>query len=175
MENSLTEKSTEHRLQFYKNILSRYAIGEYLIGKDFDAVLNLLKQHPNAEEKIGVGIKDLLVDDSGYGRYSGKCFHLIRQDGTKENFSYLKCLGHKCNFYNKDKPAENKRKPEPEIIRTTPKPVKVVIASKPIPKISGSDKGVAKATAKAAKITLVLTLPVSPKLTALDKNKPSSR
>jgi len=69
MENSLTEKSTEHRLQFYKNILSRYAIGEYLIGKDFDAVLNLLKQHPNAEEKIGLIIAAMLSNKSGNAIY----------------------------------------------------------------------------------------------------------
>jgi hypothetical protein len=124
------KKSKTDKQLVYKALLSLYKIGQSLKGKDFNAVLELLTQHPDAENKIGVGIKDLLVDDDGYG---GKCFHLVRHDGTKESFSYLKCLGYKI----------------------TPKSVKAV-ESKPAPKKSNVDKGVAKATAKSAKITLVL-------------------
>jgi len=122
MENNLTEESIEHRIQFYKDILSRYAIGESLKGKDFDAGLDLLKQHPNADGKIGVGIKDLMVDDSGYGGPGSKCFHLVRHDGTKDNFSYLKCLGYNKNIRQESNKPQGTT--QSAIIKTYRQPIK---------------------------------------------------
>jgi hypothetical protein len=112
------EKSKADKQLVYRALLSLYKIGQSLKGKDFDAVLELLQQHPDAKNKIGVGIKDLLVDKDGYG---GKCFHLVRQDGTKESFSYLKCLGYKNIRREINKPQETT---QPEIIKTYQQPIK---------------------------------------------------
>jgi hypothetical protein len=144
MESNLTETLIEEKRKIYRAILYKYSIGEYLKGQDFDNLLDLLKKHPRSVQKIGVGIKGLLVDSDGYG---GRCFYLIRQDGTKENFSYLKCLSYKNikREINTPQPQETKQL---EIIKVNPEPIPA--------KNNTSDKGVAKATAKAAKITLVL-------------------
>ena len=56
----------------YKKILNSYSFKESLVEKDFRDVLNLLKIHPNAQEKIGSGIKKIIVDET---RYKTKCFN----------------------------------------------------------------------------------------------------
>lgn len=145
MDSPLTEKTMADKLQFFKNILNRYSIGEYLKGQDFDDVFFLLKKHPNAERKIGVGIKDLLVLDS----YGNKCFCVIKHDNTKDNFSYKKCLGYKKKPQKLDKPVKQEKSGTPGII----------IESKPKPKkskSSSSNDGVVKATSQSVKTTLVL-------------------
>ena len=126
MKDILKEKSIEDKRIFYKAMLSSYEIGEWLEERAFEALLELLKMHPSADKKIGVGIKEFMVDSDGHG---GKCFHLIRQDGTKEDFSYLQCLG--TNPYKKTVNKPKSKQPEGSL-------------------------PVAKATAKTAKITLVL-------------------
>ena len=49
------KKSKADKQLVYRALLSLYKIGQSLKGKDFDAVLELLQQHPDAENKIGVG------------------------------------------------------------------------------------------------------------------------
>jgi len=144
MESNLTETLIEEKRKMYRAVLYKYSIGEYLKGQDFDNLLDLLKKHPRSVQKIGVGIKGLLVDSDGYG---GRCFYLIRQDGTKESFSYLKCLSYKNikREINTPQPQETKQL---EIIKVNPEPIPA--------KNNTSDKGVVKATAKSVKVTLVL-------------------
>ena len=138
----------EEKRKIYKDLLYKYSIGEYLKGQDFNNLLDLLKKHPRAVQKIGVGIKGLLIDRDGYG---GRCFYLMRQDGTKEKFSYLKCLGLKSS-----NSVETIKEPETVII--TPKPVKVKSESKPAVKKSNPppDINIVKAASKSVKVTLVL-------------------
>lgn len=73
----------------YKKILNSYDFKEPLNEEDFNDVLNLLKIHPNAQEKIGPGIKKVIVDET---RYKTKCFNAIRVDSSCEIFSYIKCI-----------------------------------------------------------------------------------
>ncbi len=128
MTDHLKGKSIEDKRIFFKAMLNSYGIGEWLEERAFEALLELLKMHPNAKKKIGVGIKEFMVDHDGHG---GKCFHLIRQDGTKEDFSYLQCIGKAPKKRTVNKPKSKQPK-----------------GSLPVAK--------ATATAKSAKITLVL-------------------
>lgn len=73
----------------YKNILNSYNFKESLNKEDFNDVLNLLKIHPNAKEKIGAGIVEIKVIET---RYKTKCFNAIRVDSSCEIFSYIKCI-----------------------------------------------------------------------------------
>ena len=73
----------------FKTILNSYGFRESLNAKDFNDVLNLLKIHPNAKEKIEIGIKEIKVDET---RYKTKCFNVIRVDSSCEIFSYIKCI-----------------------------------------------------------------------------------
>lgn len=73
----------------FRKILHSYESGEILNEHDFKDVLNLLKEHPDSEEKIGIGIKEIRVDKI---RYQTKCFTVIRVDSSSEVFSYIKCI-----------------------------------------------------------------------------------
>jgi hypothetical protein len=48
----------------------------------------LVARHPHAAEKIGAGIKHFTVEPALHGTV---CFYLTRIDGTRTDFSYLKC------------------------------------------------------------------------------------
>ncbi len=73
----------------FKQILNSYNFKESLGEGDFNDVLNLLKIHPKAQEKIGSGIKEIIVDGA---KYKTKCFKVVRVDSSSEFFSYLKCI-----------------------------------------------------------------------------------
>jgi len=73
----------------YKKILNSYDFNESLNEEDFNDVLNLLKIHPNAQEKIGPGIKEIIISEI---RYKTKCFKAIRVDSSCDIFSYIKCI-----------------------------------------------------------------------------------
>jgi hypothetical protein len=49
----------------------------------------LVALHPSAEAKIGTGIEYVFVAGAFYG---SRCFHIRRTDGTRADFSYMKCL-----------------------------------------------------------------------------------
>lgn len=82
-------KYKKDALSHFKRILNSYEFGEYLDQDDFSDVYHLLKNHPKAKEKIGVGIKQFRIKKSSYGT---KCFELIRSDSTTDHFSYIKCI-----------------------------------------------------------------------------------
>lgn len=85
-------------LAFYKEILNSYKPGEEINNEDFDLVFNLLRIHPNSAEKIGVGIEKIVVEQDAYKTI---CFHVLRKDNTKENFSYIKCINGESNDFTK--------------------------------------------------------------------------
>src|SRR5690349_5787283 len=76
-------------LQYFKDLLGRTPTGTELKGQDFEDVEALLSGHPRATDKIGIGISKLIVDSDETG---SKCFHVVRSDGSKDNFSYKKCI-----------------------------------------------------------------------------------
>ena len=82
-------KYKKDALSHFKNILNSYDFGESLISEDFNDVYELLKKHPRAEGKIGVGIKDLKI---GKVQHNTKCFEFVRTDFTTGFFGYNKCI-----------------------------------------------------------------------------------
>lgn len=76
-------------LDYFKDLLSRIVPGTELKGNDYRDVEALLSGHPRAQDKIGAGIAKLLVD---FAAFDDKCFHILRSDGSKDNFSYKKCI-----------------------------------------------------------------------------------
>ncbi|MBL4904416.1 MAG: DCL family protein [Desulfocapsa sp.] len=85
----LSFKYKKDVIAHFKNILNSYKFKETLNTEDFVDVLNLLKIHPNAKEKIGAGIEKVIVKET---RYKTKCFSVIRVDSSCEIFSYMKCI-----------------------------------------------------------------------------------
>ena len=82
--------SKKEAKEHYKSILNSVPLGTELGGDEFDQVMALLLSHPNAIQKIRDGVKALKVDR---GKYEGnRCFHVVRTDGTVENFSIGKCI-----------------------------------------------------------------------------------
>ncbi len=76
--------------------MNSYQKGDELINSDFEMVFNLLKNHPDSERKIGCGIEKIVVENGGYNY---NCFHLVRQDSSKEDFSYRKCISGEQNDF----------------------------------------------------------------------------
>lgn len=50
---------------------------------------NLLERHPEAREKIGLGVAELFTGPDAYG---GRCFFVRRVDGSETDFSFLQCV-----------------------------------------------------------------------------------
>jgi|SRR5215470_15923925 len=60
------------------------------VREPFHAFLcDLVSRHPRAAEKIGKGISHFTI---GAGLFGTLCFYLNRVDGTRTDFSYLKCV-----------------------------------------------------------------------------------
>ncbi|NOQ93534.1 MAG: DUF3223 domain-containing protein [Methylophaga sp.] len=56
-------------LAHYKAILNSYTPNESLNKSDFDDVFNLLLSHPDAKDKVGVGIEEIRVSEL---KFNGK-------------------------------------------------------------------------------------------------------
>ena len=85
--------------QYYSNMLNKkYSLNEKLDLEDSKQLYHLLRNHPNFEEKRGVGIKFFRVEtavqiDVVYAK--NNCFWIHRHDGTKIDFSIHECYKYK--------------------------------------------------------------------------------
>lgn len=77
------------------DILNSYNIGEYIDKDDFDNMIEVLNNHPEKEKKIGPGINKIGIEKNDFNH---RQFFLLRNDGTKEHFSYVKCYCPKKMF-----------------------------------------------------------------------------
>lgn len=90
--------SKQEAKKHFSDILNRHPLGTELSNGEFDDVMSLLLCHPKAEEKIGSGVKSLKIDQ-GHNS-SNRCFHIMREDESIENFSIGKCIdGDHSPFY----------------------------------------------------------------------------
>jgi len=90
-------KTKKEALNHYKIILNSYEFGQILNENDFNELIELLKMHPNKEEKIGIGIENIRI--AKLERYNTKVFELVRFDGSTCYFSYTKRINApKTNF-----------------------------------------------------------------------------
>lgn len=76
-------------IEFIQGILYRYEPRVPITGDDHDFVMELLKKHQKAPEKIGVGVKHFTVEPAEGGT---RCFYITRVDGSRDDFSFMKCL-----------------------------------------------------------------------------------
>lgn len=88
--------------QHIKQILHKYNDQEYLWPQDFSFMLDVLALHPDADIKIGIGIKAIYVKTNPVYKNT-RGFWIVRKDDTQTDFSYLECLretSHKKRFLN---------------------------------------------------------------------------
>lgn len=74
-----------------QNMLREYPLNEYVMEPDKSLLIEALKFHPRGYEKIGAGIRYIKIglNPSHPGT---RCFVLLRNDDTTEDFSYRKCV-----------------------------------------------------------------------------------
>lgn len=73
---------------FFRAMLYKYDLGDRILASDEEILKNLLTMHPEASEKIGVGIGSFSVRTADYGT---RCFWVNRIDGSTEKFSFRAC------------------------------------------------------------------------------------
>jgi hypothetical protein len=74
---------------YFKEMLAKYSPGDRVSENDGEMLKHAIARHPEASEKIGIGIKDFSVRSGGFGT---KCFWVNRLDGSTEDFSFRVCL-----------------------------------------------------------------------------------
>ena len=76
-------------LAFFKDMLARYKKGDVVSEDDQRDLSALLERHADRDLKFGTGVDFFRVDADSYG---GKCFWVVRRDGTEDDFSYRRCV-----------------------------------------------------------------------------------
>ncbi|MBR0683353.1 DCL family protein [Roseomonas eburnea] len=74
---------------YFADMLKRYVPGDRVSADDEADLAELLKRHPQADEKIGCGIDHFEVQEADYDT---QCFRVVRTDGTWERFSFHVCV-----------------------------------------------------------------------------------
>jgi hypothetical protein len=77
---------------FFQEMLQRYVPGERVSTEDTLHLVELFKRHPNYLEKIGPGVQYFEVMPE---KFASQCFRAVLLDGSKEGFSYKKCVTQK--------------------------------------------------------------------------------
>ena len=72
------------------DIYDNAVIGEPLMSKDFNFMKALLRHHPSAAEKFGVGIKNFTV--KLHPENGKRYFCVVRRDNTNTDFSFHNCI-----------------------------------------------------------------------------------
>jgi len=76
-------------MAFFKEMLNRYIPGERVADSDSMHLASFFKRHPEFQIKQGTGVSHFEVRPGDYG---SQCFCVVRMDGTKERFSYKRCV-----------------------------------------------------------------------------------
>lgn len=74
---------------YYKTMLNSYVPGDIVSASDFTDLCKLLKFHHGYEIKTAKGVQAIKVDWMQYGT---RCFHIIHNDGSTIDFSYVECI-----------------------------------------------------------------------------------
>lgn len=90
-------KKTGDAATFFKEMLNRYDMGERVSAEDFADLSALLERHDDRDEKIGIGVAGFEVGlpPTDVPQFSKRCFWIVRNDGTKIDFSIGHCLAAK--------------------------------------------------------------------------------
>jgi len=76
---------------FFSAMLNRYSVGAHVSDADAKDLNALLSRHDERIEKIGSGIDHFEVAPAPDG-YTGKCFWIVRTDGSRIDISFKHCL-----------------------------------------------------------------------------------
>jgi hypothetical protein len=74
---------------FVRELLNKQRLTEPIPEPHHSFLCVLISRHPHATEKVGVGIRHFTVEPAAY---ETRCFYLTRVDGSRTDFSYLKCV-----------------------------------------------------------------------------------
>lgn len=85
-------KNQSLALEFFRAMLNRYIPGERVVPEDAMHLAGLLQRHPDYASKVGTGIDHFGVMPGDYG---SQCFCIIRTDGSREDFSYIRSVNQK--------------------------------------------------------------------------------
>jgi Protein of unknown function (DUF3223) len=77
-------------MAFFRSMLHRYSLGDHVSDADGMELRALLALHDERVEKIGCGIDHFEVNLPP--DQPGRCFWIVRNDGTKVDFSFVHCL-----------------------------------------------------------------------------------
>ena len=78
-------KSKTAAAKYIRKLMEGYSHNKHLIGEDFRLVLDLLKRFRNADQKIGPGVQDIILQTGiGTDRY----FLIMRLDGSWAKSGY---------------------------------------------------------------------------------------
>lgn len=72
-------------IAYLNAMLKRYDVGDRVDPADAAVLEAALARHPDAQERIGTGVRDFSVRSADYGT---KCFWVNRTDGTTVKFSH---------------------------------------------------------------------------------------
>lgn len=75
--------------RFFRDMLNRYAPGDDVSPADTILLRALLERHPEATQKMGVGITGFKVRSADYNT---QCFWVSRSNGSTEKFSFYACI-----------------------------------------------------------------------------------
>nr|ADE77847.1 unknown [Picea sitchensis] len=70
---------------------NRYRMGDIVRKEDKSIVMHALLYHPRSKDKTGVGIEEIMIG-SNPAFPKSRCFVVVRKDGSREDFSYHKCM-----------------------------------------------------------------------------------
>lgn len=83
-----TKKALQDKV---RKILWWYKDGDTVDMFDTPFLIDLFKRHPDADQKIGSGIAEIIVRSNPVYTQT-RCFWIIRTDGSETDISYLECL-----------------------------------------------------------------------------------
>jgi hypothetical protein len=95
-------KNKEEIKSYIRKIVEKYPDNTWLKPEDMNFLIEIIKLHDEAEEKIGYGISGMWIKKNP--PYNTRGFWLKREDGTCTDFSWVKCVDkpkdtHKKDFY----------------------------------------------------------------------------
>lgn len=73
---------------YFREMLYKYDLGDKVSADDAAILKKLVEMHPEAHDKIGVGIASFSVRTADFGT---RCFWVNRVDGSTEKFSFKAC------------------------------------------------------------------------------------
>jgi hypothetical protein len=77
----------------FRAILNSYFPGDVVSKEHEKDLMRLIKHHADYVEKVGVGVKEIFVDDAPAEKPGHtKCFYIRRTDNSKIDFSLRECF-----------------------------------------------------------------------------------